>query len=95
MNWSLILNFYSTEVAIFNPNDLNRKEIKNSIRDSKFHIYLVCKRKKIYFQESLIDGEFGLTTLYYLDDNHKKIPLHYRHSNDVWIVNGCEQGRIL
>ena len=43
------LNFYSSKVIIFNLNDLEEVEVKNEIENEKYHIYLICKRKKNIF----------------------------------------------
>ena len=45
MKWNLGLNFYSTEVFLFNPLDANQAEFKRYIKEQKYHIYIVCKRK--------------------------------------------------
>ena len=72
MKWNLGLNFYSSEVVLFNPKDLDLDETKNFIKDNKYHIYVVCKRKKLFFESSEVDGVFCKTTLYYLNDKHEK-----------------------
>lgn len=91
MNWNLGLNFYSSEVLLFNPNDLAVKEVKAYIQQEKFHIYIICKRKKIFFESSEVDGDFCNTILYYLDGNHNKVYLKYRHPNTL-VINGYEKG---
>lgn len=90
MDWQLGLNFIPSVPIIFNPLDFFEKRLKKkltSIIDSnKYHVYILCKRKKIYFQESKPDGpDFNLTSFYFLDDNHNKISNVYRHSSELTI----------
>jgi hypothetical protein len=91
MKWNLGLNFYSSEVVLFNPKDLDLDETKNFIKTNKYHIYIVCKRKKVFFESSEIEGEFCKTTLYYLDDKHEKKFLRYKHPNTL-IINDFQNG---
>ena len=63
MNWNLGLNFYSTDPILFEPNELATKEFTKYIADNKYHIYVVCKRKKIFFESCELDGDFCKTTL--------------------------------
>ncbi len=91
MNWNLGLNFYSGEAILFNPRDLDIENTTNLIKQNKYHIYLVCKRKKVYFDNSKLDGDFCYTTLYYLDENHDKVYLKYKHSSEL-VINGVNDG---
>jgi hypothetical protein len=91
MKWNLGLNFYSSEVVLFNPKDLDLDETKNFIKDNKYHIYVVCKRKKLFFESSEVDGVFCKTTLYYLNDKHEKEYLRYKHPNTL-VINGFQDG---
>lgn len=91
MKWNLGLNFYSSEVVLFNPKDLDLDETKNFIKDNKYHIYVVCKRKKVFFESSEVDGDFRKTTLYYLNDKQEKEYLCYKHPN-ILVINGFQDG---
>lgn len=66
-------------------------ETKNLIKDNKYHIYVVCKREKLYFERSKVEGDFCKTTLHYLNDKRDKEYLRYKHPNDL-IINGFEDG---
>lgn len=77
MEWQLGLNFYTERAVLFSPADLEKEEIKREIENNKYHIYLICKRKKIYFKEFFAKGNTGYTIMYYLDDTHEKKYLHY------------------
>ena len=91
MKWNLGLNFYSSEVVLFNPKDLNLDETKNFIKENKYHIYIVCKRKKVFYECSEVTGDFCKTTLYFLNEKHEKEYLHYKHPKTL-IINGFEDG---
>jgi hypothetical protein len=93
MNWTLGLNFYSSNVILFNPSDLdNEPTTKQLIESDKYHIYLICKRKKVFFESCILDGtDFCKTTLYYLNDKHEKVYLRYRHPSNL-IINSYENG---
>jgi hypothetical protein len=72
MDWKIGLNFFATKAILFTPNDLDNEELKKEIENDKYHIYLICKRKKIFFETSYIDGGDTKTILYWLDDKHNK-----------------------
>jgi len=79
MKWNLGLNFYSSKIILFNPVDLENDDFKKVIESDKYHIYLICKRKKIFFETTFSDGDFNKTILYWLDDRHNKQILPYIH----------------
>ncbi len=91
MKWNLGLNFYSHELLLFNPLDLNDKKVTRQIKDGKFHLYVVCKRKKVFFESSEIEGDFCKSTFYYLDEKHDKVKLHYKHPSSH-IIKGHKNG---
>lgn len=72
MQWQLGLNFFSQKLVIFNPSDLDKEEVKKEIASDKYHIYLVCKRKKLFFEKSVESDQHLEITLYWLDENHNK-----------------------
>ena len=79
MNWKIGLNFYSSRLCIFNPSDLEQSEVQAEIESDKYHIYLICKRKKIHFESSEERDGVGYTTLFYLNDNQRFLRLeHHR-----------------
>jgi hypothetical protein len=80
MNWKIGLNFYSSRLCIFNPSDLEQSEVQAEIESDKYHIYLICKRKKIHFESSEERDGVGYTTLFYLNDKFEKEYLYYKHS---------------
>lgn len=91
MKWNLGLNFYSSELILFNPKDLGLSKTKKRIKDNKFHIYVVCKRKKIFFESCIIEGDFSKITLYYLNEKHEKEYLYYKHPK-AFFINSFEDG---
>jgi hypothetical protein len=92
MQWQLGLNFYSSKLVTFNPSDLDKKEVEEEIENDKYHIYMICKRKKLFFESSVpYDDELIVITLYWLDDNHEKQYIKFKKSNDLKI-NGVENG---
>ena len=91
MKWNLGLNFYSSEVVLFNPKDLALVETNEFIKTNKYHIYIICKRKKVFFESSEIEDEFCKTTLYYLDEKHEKKYLRYKHPSNL-IINDFKDG---
>ena len=65
---------------LFEPSALDREEVQEEIAKNKYHIYLVCKRKKMFFMGTESDGpDYNKTAFYWLDDDHEKIPVGYRH----------------
>jgi hypothetical protein len=92
MDWKLGLNFYSPTTLLFNPNDIGLKEVINTIKREKYHIYLVCKRKKLFFDRCWkdLDGSTKIQ-LYWLDEKHEKKYIGFKDTNDLWI-NSCENG---
>lgn len=87
MKWNLGLNFFSNNVLLFNPSDLEKEvSLKEIIEKEKFHIYIICKRKKIFFNESsLLNDNFYLTRFYSLDKNHNKLELTVKHPKELKI----------
>jgi hypothetical protein len=91
MKWNLGLNFYSTEVFLFNPLDANQAEFKRYIKEHKYHIYIVCKRKKSFFEKTVFENGFFQTTFYNLDEKHNKIYFDYKNS-DFFKINSYKNG---
>jgi len=91
MKWNLDLNFYSSEVFLFNPSDIKLKEYKSFIKERKYHIYIVCKRKKAYFDKSICGNGYIQTTLYNLDEKQNKIYFDFKH-RDSLIINSYKNG---
>ncbi len=88
MNWQLGLNFYSSKVLIFNPNDLDKAEVKAAIENDKYHIYLIGKRKKLFFEKSETnDSNFNVSHFYSLDEGHNKVPIKVQHSKELEILS--------
>lgn len=86
MNWQLGLNFYSSKHFLINPADLDNDQVKKEIESGKYHIYIICKRKKLHFQSSVPHGnEHIMTTLYWLDEQHNKKFINCRSSNELKI----------
>jgi hypothetical protein len=84
MNLQLGLKLYSEKVMLFDPSEMN--EITDIIQSDQYHIYLLCKRKKIYFESSVPAGaDFCNTVLYYLDEQREKVRLYYQHSSALQI----------
>lgn len=92
MNWKLGLNFYSSRICIFNPGDLEQSEVQAEIESDKYHIYLICKRKKIHFESSVEKDRVGYTTLFYLNDKFEKEYLYYKHSLSELKINEVKDG---
>mgnify|MGYP005864534617 CR=1 FL=1 len=92
MNWKLGLNLYSSKLMLFNPSDLKKNDVKTEIENEKYHIYLICKRKKIHYEKTEIEENIGYTTLFYLDDNFNKEYLRCSHPLDLLKINGIKNG---
>jgi hypothetical protein len=92
MNWKIGLNFYSSKLCIFNPSDLEQSEVQAEIESDKYHIYLICKRKKIHFESSEEKDGVGYTTLFYLNDKFEKEYLYYKHSLTELRINEVKDG---
>jgi hypothetical protein len=92
MNWNIGLNFYSSRLCIFNPSDLEQEEVQAEIESDKYHIYLICKRKKIHFESSEEKDSIGYTTLFYLNDKFEKEYLYYKHSLAELKINEVKDG---
>jgi len=91
MKWNLGLNFNSSEVFLFNPSDAKQAEFKRFIKERKYHIYIVCKRKKSFFEKSVSENGCFQTTLYNLDEKHNKIYFDYKH-RDFLKINSYKNG---
>lgn len=92
MEWRIGLNFYSSKLCIFNPSDLKQPDVQKEIESDKYHIYLICKRKKIHFESSIEEKGIGYTTLFYLDDKFDKVYLRYKHSLAELKINEVKDG---
>ncbi|MDR0941933.1 MAG: hypothetical protein LBM68_06885 [Bacteroidales bacterium] len=53
----------------------------------KLHIYLICKRKQLFYEDSVLDGNYYKTRFYYLDDNHNKQFIGIIHPLTIKINN--------
>lgn len=80
MKFQIGLNFYSTAPLLFEPSELDDKKLRDYIAQNKYHIYVVCKRKKMYYHGTEVVEKGCKTTLYYLDENHDKQFQDYLHS---------------
>jgi hypothetical protein len=85
------LNLQANILLIFSPIDLENKWVRDTIEDDKINIYLICKRKKIFFNPEEISSNKSLSGLYYLDDNHEKIDINIPKEANVKI-NSLENG---
>jgi hypothetical protein len=87
MDWNLGLNFYSSKAILFNPSDLEtEKTTKELIASDKYHIYLICKRKKMFFESTNPLDENSYVSLYYsLDDKHSKVHHKIQHTKEIKI----------
>lgn len=73
---------YSSNCCLFNPIDLKEKATCKLIEENKYHIYLICKRKKMHLDKWDVDDKGNtLVTLYCLDDNHNKKYIGYRNKD--------------
>jgi hypothetical protein len=82
LNFTLGLNMYSSNCCLFDPIDLKEKETCRLIEENKYHIYLICKRKKMHLDKWEVDDNGDtLVTLYYLDDTHNKKYIGYRNKD--------------
>ncbi len=82
MIWKLGLNFYTDKCAIFNPIDLDEKELSLIIEDGSYHIYMLCKRKKYYYENCIKNAKSeSLITLYCINDKHEKQYLHFKNKD--------------
>ena len=91
MKWDLGLNFYSEKVILLNPIDLNKSENIHSLNENDYHIYIIGKKKKFFFESFKTSKDYNITVLYYLDDNHEKKKIEVKHSKELHI-NGFEDG---
>jgi len=92
MNWKVGMNLYSSKLMLFNPSDLKKNDVKTEIEKEKYHIYLICKRKKIHYEKTEIKDNVGFTTFFYLNDNFDKEYLRHSHSLDLLKINGIKNG---
>lgn len=92
MIWKTGLNFYSGKLCIFNPSDLTETSVQNEIESDKYHIYLICKRKKIHFDNSEEKDGFGYTTLFYLNEKLDKEYIKYKHHLSELKINFVKDG---
>jgi hypothetical protein len=92
MYWKIGLNFYSDRVLLFNPADLEIEEVKAEIENHKYHIYIICKRKKIHFESTLEKDEIGYSTFFYLNEKFDKVFLKYKHPISELKINDFKDG---
>jgi hypothetical protein len=92
MDWKFGLNFYGNIYCIFNPNDLLSTEVSNVIEKDKYHIYLLCKRKKIHFENFIERDNIGYTTLFYLNEKLEKKYLEYKNPISILRINEVRNG---
>lgn len=92
MSWKLGLTFYSNRIFVINPLVFELKELKKAMQKSNFHIYLLCKRKKLFFEScDQSEGEFNVTKFYYLNERHDKEHVTVKHSKEI-VINDCKDG---
>lgn len=91
MDWNLGLNFYSVEPIIFEPNELNSNDLKEYIKKNKYHIYILCKRKKLYFESCNVDKNCNVATFYTLNEKHEKIRIGVPFPKNIF-VNSLTNG---
>lgn len=91
MKWDLGLNFYSEKALLFNPIDINESENISSIEKDDYHIYVVGKKKKLFFESCVKANGYNITTLYYLDNNHEKKKREIKHNKNLFI-NSLDDG---
>lgn len=92
MKTNIVLNFYSNKAVIFDLINISDDFLINILKDWKCHIYLICKRKKIYL-ENISTNDLGVQVinLYTLNDEHEK----QRYSKEIFFdinVKGFENG---
>ncbi|WP_342086158.1 hypothetical protein [Dyadobacter sp. OTU695] len=92
MKWDLGLNLYSKKSIIFEPGQLNSPEFRRVIAENKFHIYLVCKRKKIYFKSCERKEGKNEIVLYYLNDQHEKVNLTFSNQS-IYFIDSWSDGQ--
>jgi hypothetical protein len=92
MKWTLGLNFYSSFVCIFNPSELEDPKVREAIQNTRCHVYLICKRKKLHFESSIEENGIGYTTLFYLNDKLDKEYLRYQHKLSELKINSYNEG---
>lgn len=91
MSWKLGLTFYSNQVIAFNPLAIGSSELKNFMKNSNFHIYLLCRRKKLFFNScDDKDKTFNISQFYLLNDVHDKEYLTIKHTKELFINNQYE-----
>jgi hypothetical protein len=88
MNWKLGKNFYSSRVQLFNLADLDTDEVQQEIKAYGYHLYLICKRKKIHFINCHTSHpDYNTTAFFYLDDNLDKVHFSKDHSKSYTITS--------
>lgn len=86
MSWKLGLTFYSNQIFTINPLLFEMKELKKFMRNTNFHLYLICKRKKLFFDSCSNDNpDYNETKFYLLNDKHEKEFISVKHSKDIFI----------
>jgi hypothetical protein len=88
MKWTIGLDIYSDIVTIFKPKAIDDQGVIRDIEEKKYHIYLVCKRKKMYYES--FDPNQMVAKFYTLDENHCKCYNRY-HNRDI-VINGFNDG---
>jgi len=88
MAWKLGMTMTSDNMLLFNPLDLKEEELVNFIKEKDFHIYLICKRKKLHFERcDTSSTETNTSFFYYLNDTHDKEFVHANHSKEIEILS--------
>jgi hypothetical protein len=96
MTWKLGLTFYSNQIFTINPLQFKMKEFKKFMRNSNFHLYIICKRKKLFFDScSDANSRFNETRFYLLNDKHEKEYIPVKHSKDIFIHKSVNDKYIL
>jgi hypothetical protein len=92
MDWKVGLNFYSEKGVLFDPVSLGNEHLSEVLQNAKCHVYILAKRKKIYFDE-LLNNEDGSQTIkaYTLSEKHEQIPLSVAVPSTL-LIHGYENG---
>lgn len=95
MAWKLGMTMTSKDVLLFNPLKVKETEIIKFIKENSFHIYLICKRKKLYFESCDTSGlEENVSLFYTLDEKHNKQFVKLPHSKDI-VITDHKAGKIM
>lgn len=85
------LNLYSEYCCIFDPLDIKKKDVAQVLEEETCQIYLICKRKKMYYESciKMPDGN-SVITMYSLDANHNKV--YYKYADKDLFINDYSGG---